>query len=73
MHDHGNEEQMTFEMRFVVPMILFSFFMMGWQVLSDNKIIDEMPETWYEFFHHLMPIFATFVLFGIGRKYIRAV
>lgn len=73
MHNHGNEEHMTFEMRFVVPMILFSFFMMGWQVLSDNKIIGEMSETWYEFFHHLMPIFASFVLFGIGRKYIRAV
>lgn len=73
MHDHGNEENMTFEMKFVVPMIIFSFFMMGWEVLSSNQIISEMPETWYEFFHHLMPIFATFVLFGIGRKYIRAV
>ncbi len=73
MHDHGNEEHMTFEMKFVVPMIIFSFFMMGWEVLASNNIIREMPETWYEFFHHLMPIFATFVLFGIGRKYIRAV
>lgn len=72
-HDHSNEEQMTFEMRFVVPMIVFSFAMMGWEVLGSNNITPEMSETWYEFFHHLMPIFATFVLFGIWRKYIKAV
>ncbi len=73
MHDHGNPEQTAFEMKFVVPMIIFSFFMMGWEVLAQNNIIGEMSETWYEAFHHLMPIFASFVLFGIGRKYIRAV
>lgn len=46
-------------------MIVFSFAMMGWEVLGSNNITPEMSETWYEFFHHLMPIFATFVLFGI--------
>lgn len=64
-HDHGDPKQVAFEMKFVVPMILFSFFMMGWEVLAQNKIIGEMSETWYEIFHHLMPIFASFVLFGI--------
>jgi Cu2+-exporting ATPase/Cu+-exporting ATPase len=79
MHDHmkmmqeNAEKDMGLEMKFVLPMVGFSFAMMLWQVLSQNNIIPQMPETAYEFFHHLMPIFASFVLFGIGRKYIKAV
>lgn len=61
------------EMRFVIPMVVFSFLMMLWEVLSKNHLVPAMSETVYEVFHHLMPIFATFVFFGIGRKYIRAV
>ncbi len=61
------------EMKFVIPMVIFSFIMMLWDVLSKNHLVPVMSETIYEFFHHLLPIFATFVLFGIGRKYIRAV
>ena len=73
--DHGGdnkEKSMALEMKFVIPMVIFSFVMMFWDVLSSNNIIPEMPETIYEGFHHLMPIFATFVLFGIGRRYIKA-
>ena len=74
--DHGGgdtkEKSMALEMKFVIPMVIFSFIMMFWTVLSDNSLIPEMPETAYEFFHHLMPLFATFVLFGIGRRYIKA-
>lgn len=74
-HDHMKmmEQDQSKEMRYVVPMVVFSFIMMLWDVLGDNKLVPEMNETIYEAFHHLMPIFATFVLFGIGRKYIRAV
>lgn len=71
-HDQSDETKTAFEMKFVVPMIIFSFIMMFWDVLQSNKLIAPMPENVYEFAHHLMPIFATFVLFGIGRKYIRA-
>jgi len=68
----SDEKKMAFEMRVVIPMVIFSFIMMFWDVLSKNNIIPEMPENIYEGFHHLMPIFATFILFGIGRRYIRA-
>lgn len=64
-HNHGDVQHTAFEMRFVIPMIVFSFLMMGWEVLAQNNIIGEMSETLYEVSHHLMPIFATFVLFGI--------
>ncbi len=32
-----------------------------------------MSETMEEFFHHLMPIFATYVFFGIDTRFIKAV
>lgn len=72
-HSGGNEKAMAFEMKLVIPMVIFSFVMMFWEVLASNGIIPEMPETLYEAFHHLMPIFASFILFGIGRRYIKAV
>lgn len=72
MNHSGDEKKMAFEMKFILPMVVFSFFMMFWDVLSDYGLIPGMPETIYEAFHHLMPIFATFVLFGIGRRYIKA-
>jgi heavy metal translocating P-type ATPase len=79
VHDHmkmmaeNEQKDMGLEMKFVLPMVGFSFIMMLWQVLADNNVIGAMSENVYEVFHHLMPIFATFILFGIGRKYIRAV
>lgn len=79
IHDHmkmmaeNTEKDMGLEMKFVLPMVAFSFVMMLWQVLADNNVIGAMSENVYEVFHHLMPIFASFILFGIGRKYIRAV
>lgn len=72
MNHSGDEKKMAFEMKFILPMVIFSFFMMFWDVLSSYGLIPEMPATIYEGFHHLMPIFATFVLFGIGRRYIKA-
>lgn len=76
-HHHGEDNQRAtdtgLEMKFILPMVIFSFAMMFWEVLSQNKILPAMSENVYEVFHHLMPIFATFVLFGIGRKYIKAV
>lgn len=78
-HDHmkmmeeKDQNDMAIEMKFILPMIGVSFFMMLWQVLSQKNFLPEMSENVYEFFHHLMPIFASFVLFGIGRKYIKAV
>ncbi|HVU06343.1 MAG TPA: heavy metal translocating P-type ATPase [Candidatus Paceibacterota bacterium] len=72
MNHGGDEKKMAFEMKFIIPMVIFSFVMMIWDVLAKNGVVPEMSETIYEGFHHLMPIFASFVLFGIGRRYIRA-
>ena len=74
-HDHMKmmEQDQSNEMKYVIPMVIFSFIMMLWDVLSKNNIVPVMPNTVDEAVHHLMPIFASFILFGIGRKYIKAV
>ncbi len=71
-HSQSGEKNMALEMKFILPMVVFSFAMMLWDVLSQNGIVPAMPENAYEVSHHLMPIFASFVLFGIGRRYIKA-
>lgn len=56
----------------IIPMVLISIFVMGWEVLSINlKLISEMPDIVMDFFHHLLPLFATYSLFVIGIPYLR--
>jgi copper chaperone CopZ len=62
-HDAGSGTAL--EMKFVIPMVAFSFIMMFWEVLQKNSIVPVMPENVYEAAHHLMPIFASFVLFSV--------
>jgi Cu2+-exporting ATPase/Cu+-exporting ATPase len=44
--------------------------MMGWDILSKYEIIAEMSYTLKEFFHHLLPLLATYTLFVIGKPYL---
>lgn len=55
------------KVKIVIPMVLISIFVMT------TEIIGMMPENFMEFFHHLMPIFATYTLFAIGSTYLSAV
>lgn len=82
--DHGNHmnhgasdtEVITFrrDMRIAIPMIVISTFVMGWEILGKQLgIFPAMSYTVEEFFHHLLPIFATFILFAIGKPFLLAV
>ena len=53
-----------------VPLAIFSIFVMGWDILSEYNIVSEMSYTVSEFFHHLLPIFATYTLFVVGKPYL---
>ncbi len=53
-----------------IPLAIFSIFIMGWDILLKFKIISAMPFVWEEFFHHLLPIIATYTLFVIGKPYL---
>jgi P-type Cu+ transporter len=54
----------------VIPLAVFSVFVMAWDILAQFKVVGEMSSITYEFFHHLLPIFATYTLFVIGKPYL---
>ncbi len=56
-----------------IPFVLISLFVMAWDVAAQVGIAAEMSETISGFFHHLLPLFATYTLFVIGVPYIKAV
>lgn len=53
-----------------LPLAVFSILVMGWDILAKFGVVTEMGVTLYEFFHHLLPIFATYVLFVVGKPYL---
>ncbi len=58
----------------VLPMVLVSIFVMAWEIGSEPfGFWPEMPKILMVFFHHLLPIFATYTLFVIGVPYLQGV
>jgi Cu2+-exporting ATPase/Cu+-exporting ATPase len=53
-----------------IPLALISIFVMTWDILAEYNAVFEMSYTVKEFFHHLLPIMATYTLFVVGRPYI---
>lgn len=54
----------------VIPLAIFSIFVMTWDILAQFGTVSVMSNTLYEFFHHLLPIFATYTLFVVGKPYL---
>lgn len=53
-----------------LPLSIFSIFVMGWEILAQYEIVSEMSYTIKEFFHHLLPLMATYILFVVGKPYL---
>ncbi len=53
-----------------IPLTIFSIFVMGWEILSGFKTLPAVPYVWSEFFHHLLPLMATYMLFVVGKPYL---
>lgn len=53
-----------------IPLAVFAAFVMGWDILAEYNIVPAMSYTLKEFFHHLLPIFATYILFVVGKPYL---
>ncbi|MEK7105794.1 MAG: heavy metal translocating P-type ATPase, partial [Patescibacteria group bacterium] len=53
-----------------IPVAILSIFMMGWEILAQYNLISPMSYTVEEFFHHLLPIMATYILFVVGKPYL---
>lgn len=57
----------------VIPLAIFSIFVMGWDILAQFNVLPAPGNTLKEFFHHLLPIFATYTLFVVGKPYLLGV
>lgn len=53
-----------------VPIAFFAAFVMGWDILAEYSITPAMGYTLKEFFHHLLPILATYMVFVVGKPYL---
>ncbi len=56
-----------------IPVALISIFIMGWDIFSKYKLVAEMSPTVSTFFHHLLPILATYIFVSIGKPYLLGV
>jgi Cu+-exporting ATPase len=53
-----------------IPMAIFAAIVMGWDILAEYSIAPAMSYTLKEFFHHLLPVLATYILFVVGKPYL---
>ncbi|MBI2030696.1 copper-translocating P-type ATPase [Candidatus Kaiserbacteria bacterium] len=53
-----------------IPLAIFSGFVMAWEILAQFNAVPAVPHVWSEFFHHILPLMATYMLFVVGRPYL---
>ncbi|OGI22182.1 MAG: ATPase [Candidatus Moranbacteria bacterium RIFCSPHIGHO2_01_FULL_55_24] len=53
-----------------LPLAAGSAFVMLWDTLAAFDVLPAPSHTLKEFFHHLLPLFATYVLFVVGKPYL---
>ncbi len=56
-----------------IPIAVISSIMMAWEILIIYNILPMMNATVENFFHHLIPVLATYILFVIGRPYLKGI
>ena len=54
----------------IIPLAIISVLIMSWEIFAQLNVVGMMSEIWKEFFHHLLPIFATYTLFVVGKPYL---
>lgn len=63
-------ETMRKQVLSVIPLALISIFIMGWDAFAQFGWMAKMPYVTSEFFHHLLPVLATYTLFVVGKPYL---
>ncbi len=71
--ENSELKDMKFKIMSAIPLAFISVFFMAWEILSKYGLLPEMGEVIKSFFHHLMPILATYILFVLGRPYLSGV
>lgn len=65
-------EKLKKHVQIVLPMVAVSILVMAWEIGADPlHLWPKMPDVIMEFFHHLLPIFATYALFVVGVPYLQ--
>lgn len=60
-------DRMRWNVRSVIPLAVVAIFVMGWDIFAGFSFVPAMSVAWKEFFHHILPLFATYALFVVGR------
>ena len=53
-----------------IPIAVLSIFIMGWDISAQYNFVSPMSYIVREFFHHLLPLMATYILFVVGKPYL---
>jgi Cu2+-exporting ATPase/Cu+-exporting ATPase len=53
-----------------IPLAAISIVIMGWDILAQVAWVPAMSPVISDFFHHLLPVMATYVLFVVGKPYL---
>ena len=53
-----------------IPLAIISSIILGWEILAQYNTILAMSPIVKEFFHHLLPLMATYTLFVVGKPYL---
>ncbi len=53
-----------------IPLAVIAAFVMGWDIFAQYGVVAEMSYVTEEFFHHLLPLIATYILFVVGKPYL---
>ncbi len=56
-----------------LPVAFISIFIMAWEIFGKYGVVKQMPETLFTFFHHLLPVLATYIFITIGWPYLLGV
>src|SRR3989344_3963343 len=63
-------KDMKIKLMSAIPLAIISIFVMGWDILAQYHAVSGMSITIKEFFHHLLPLMATYILFVVGKPYL---
>ncbi|OHA58940.1 MAG: copper-translocating P-type ATPase [Candidatus Vogelbacteria bacterium RIFOXYD1_FULL_44_32] len=66
-------QDMKMKLWSIIPLAIMSVVVMTWDILVQYGQVAAMTPVVEEFIHHLMPLFATYALFVVGKPYLLGV
>ncbi len=70
-HGSGNVDALSLSVRISIPIVVSTILLMAYEMASRVGWVPMMGERVEDFFHHLLPVFATYMLFAVGAPYLR--